>query len=212
MTTEKEAQALITTAGVYLKRYKAANAALKEAKAALEEHMDANNLEDLPGTEEGTGARFVERSGRQLDLAQMPDELIIWCAANGVLSGSLGKFDDLPDDTRAQLKPYIVLAAGTRYVDLYYPSWGTNRQQQKETARAASTAPPPPVAPPLPFKPATQQPAKKEQSTSGSVWTCPEHPERQPKPSKWGGFYCTGYTEDGEYCKQTSKKQTSQAA
>lgn len=224
----QEAQALIVAGGVYLKRYKAANSALKETKATLLDYLEDNNLEDVEGPETGAGVRKITRTGnRELNFAIMEDELIVWLAREGILAGTMAKFDELPNEQRTALAQYISQGAGTTYVDFYFPAWGSTNQAKKEQARAARPAPAPmPVSmaehqlgkdaaiaagtavtnPPKAAQ--RQQGAAQPANQSPSILTCPEHPEREPKPSKWGGFYCTGKTDDG-YCNWTSKKKAS---
>lgn len=176
-----EAQALVQSAAIFLQRYKGANAALKEAKAALEEYMDGAQVDDLEGLTPGTGARLITRQGnRTLQLEQMSDELVLWCARNRVLTGAMGAADELPDEQRQALEPFVTRGAGTRYVDLYFPSWGQAAQEKKEAARAQSTAAPLPA-------PANVTPINAPEETF-----CQVHGAQNAKESKWGGLYCTG--------------------
>lgn len=203
--SEKEARAMVLAGGAFLKRYSAAYKALKETKEALFEYMDDNNVVDLEGVEEGSGARMVERAGnRELIFGEMRDELIIWCARNGVLKGTVSVFDKLPDETRSILQPYIGQGEGTRYVDFYFPAWGVTAQAKKETARANSKATPPPAAPPVQLRPVTIQHGPASNENAGDVKPlCPDH--GISKPSKFnGGYYCTKKVGDG-YCKWTSE-------
>jgi len=223
-----EAQALIVAAGIYLQRYKGANSALKEAKAALLDHMDAENVNDIAGTDAGSGARIIEKAGnRTLQLADMSDALVLWCARNGVLTGAVGAYDELPDEQRNILAEFVGRGAPSRYVDLYFPSWGASAQAKKETARATSSAAPLPATPaivaaPTPIRAARAnpptarkapqrpvQPAQRPEQGEG-VLACPDHPNRAPKVSQFnGGFYCTAKTGPDEYCTWTAQEKAS---
>jgi hypothetical protein len=212
----REAQGLIAAARIYLGRYKGANSALKEAKSALEEFMDAEGVNNVDGDEPGSGARFVYRQNRQLLLDQMTDELVVWCARNGVLTGAVGKFDELPGETRTALADFVGQGEGTRYVDIYFPSWQSQQQAKKETARAANTATRPPappqlVAAPTPLRKAQERPPEQAQQPvqDTGVLACPDHPNRKAKVSQYnGGLYCTARIQDG-YCKWTSEAKAS---
>jgi hypothetical protein len=209
LTTQAEAHAIIIAAQLYLKRYKAANSALKEAKNILEEYMEDEHLDDVPGTVEGSGARVITRSGdRLLLLANMEDDLILWCAREGVLSGSIAEFDKLPQATRQTLDQHIGTGPGTSYVDIYSPPWGTARQQEKETARAARPAPAPLPAPvPAPAPPTPIRGAAVNATTAAEL-TCPEHNDAAPS-NKHGGNYCPHKTSDGKWCKWTTASAVS---
>ncbi len=205
MTTPSQARALIVTAQIYLKRYSAANHALKEAKAVLEEYMTTEQIEDVTGDDPGSGARFVYRGERSLLVEHMPDNLILAAAALGILKGSMSDFDDLEPNVRAQFDPHIANGEGTRYVDLYYPSWAdqkrTVRAQQNPALRAAPTQA---ASPPPPPTPITQPPATAA-AAPPAAWACPDHPTRTAKPSQYGGSFCTARSGD-VYCKQSSER------
>jgi hypothetical protein len=193
---DNEAKAIITSAQIYLGRYKRSKAALEEAKNTLEEYMDDTNQEDVAGTSPGSGARFVERQNRTLNLEPMADEHIIWCARNGLLAPIMGKVDALAQAARSSLQPFISPAAGTRYVDLYFPSWGSAKAQP--TAQTAAPPSPPPVPKPAPAptpKPAVQPTA--------SLTFCPDHGKSRYS-EKSGGLYCPSKLDDGSWCKWTT--------
>ncbi len=212
MTTPSQAKALIVTAQIYLKRYSAANHALKEAKAVLEEYMTTEQIEDVTGDDPGSGARFVYRGERSLLVEHMPDNLILAAAAHGILKGNMKALDALDPNVRAQFDPHIANGEGTRYVDIYYPSWADQRRIAKTaeqqpalapaTAAAATPAASPP--PPPPPTPITQPPATAAAATPGG-WACPDHPTRTAKPSQYGGSFCTARSGD-VYCKQSSER------
>ena len=207
MTTKQQAQALITSAQIYLRRYSAANGALKETKAVLEEYMTTEQIEDIQGNDQGSCARFIYRGVRTLMVDHMPDQLILAAAALGILKGSMSDFDDLEPAVRAQFEEHIADGEGTRYVDVYFPSWGDKKritktdQQPAQASPPPAQTPPPAQPPPTPITQANEQPAPAQQEQ----WACPTHPAREAKESKWGGFFCTAQ-DGGAYCKQSSQK------
>jgi len=197
-----EAQAMITSALIHLGTYVRSKKALEACKSELEEYLDSEKLDELEGSTAGTGARFVQRNNRTLNVEQMNDDLTVSLARSGVLVPSMGKFDELPDQQRALLKQYVVPAAGTRYVDLFRPSWGQTAQTKKETARAANTAPPPPT--PLRPEPVAQAPAA---ATALNIdhTKCPVH-GRAKKSKHHSGLYCPEKIGEGVYCDWSTKK------
>ncbi len=210
MTTQKQARALIVAAQIFLKRYSAANHALKEAKATLEEYMVTAQLDDVAGHDEGSGARFVYRGARSLMVEHMPDHLILSAAALGILKGSMSDFDALVPDVRSQFEPHIATGEGTRYVDIYFPSWADQKriaktaEQQPALAPATPAAsPPPPPPPPTPIVAAPATAA----APPPAAWACPDHPGRVAKVSRYGGEYCTSKVNDGGYCKRSSQSE-----
>jgi hypothetical protein len=209
LTTQAEALAIIIAAQLYLKRYKAANSALKESKAILEDYMDEQRIDDVPGSVEGSGARMIHRAGdRVLLMADMKDELILWCAREGILSGSMAEFDKLPQATRHTLEPYIGTGAGSTWVDIYSPPWGKTQQQAKETARAVRPAPAPLPAPvPAPAPPTPIRGEGVNAATAAEL-LCPDH-QRAKHSDKNGGLYCPGKMNDGGWCKWTTASAVS---
>ena len=197
MTTSKEAAALIIAARVHLQHYKNANAALKATKAALETYMDDLDIDNVDGDEQGSGARFVTRQERTLLIEGMTDELIIWCAREGLLKGSITALDELPDAQRATLQPHVGIGEGPRYVDIYFPAWGTARQAKKESARAASTATPTPIR---------QAPQPAPAAVPSAL--CPVHGKAKHS-EKSGGLFCPSKMDDGGWCKWTTARQAS---
>jgi hypothetical protein len=191
---------MITSALIHLGTYVRSKKALEACKSELEEYLDSEKLDQLDGSTTGTGARFIQRNNRTLDLIQMPDELVVWCARAGLFNVSISKFDEQPDETRSNLDQYVTFAAGTRYVDLFRPAWGQAAQTKKETARAANTAPPPPT----PLRP---EPVAEPQATPVNVDNakCPVH-GRAKQSKHHSGVYCPEKLGEGVYCDWSTKK------
>jgi hypothetical protein len=197
VTTQKEARALIIAARVHLTQYKTANNALKATKEALTDYLNEIGEENVDGEEEGTGAKLVTRLERTLLIEGMPDALVIWCARNGLLNGSITAIDGLPDAQRAAISEHVGMGEGAPFIDIYFPSWSQQQQQRKASARAANTAPPTPIRQPPPPTPA---------ATPQTL--CPEHGKGRLSP-KTGSMFCPSKMDDGTWCKWTSQKKAS---
>lgn len=180
---------MIVSAGVFLGQYKKAKSALEGAKEQLGEFLQNNNMDGLE-VAPNTGVRWVERTNRAVLLDKFDEELVLWAWRNGLLQFPIGKFDELADDVRASLKPYLGTAPGTAYVNLYYPDWGTANQAKKEQARAAS-----PVNAPVPIN--TPRAAQQAQ---GDLPSCPTHgANRTLESKKFNGLFCSA-KDDDKYC------------
>jgi hypothetical protein len=222
--TPEELQAYITVGAALVGDVKDTNSALRATKKRLLAAMEDIGTDAIDSTTRPGVGIAIAPAQVTIDLDQLNDETIVYLARKGALRTSRTAWATLNEEERASLAAFVTFAPAA--AEFYF---NVNKKGEQ-------IAPTPAQKPPVSIagarlgrdaavqagsgiieRPQPRQGAAQpaQQVQSAGLLTCPDHPAREPKGSKWGGSYCTaqlGEQQPGEepaYCKWTSKRKAS---
>ena len=225
-----EIQALITVGALQVGRVKENNAALRAIKRQLLTAMEAIGTDAIDSTARAVVGICIAPPVAYLDLDQLNDATIIYLARKNVLRTSRSAWATLAEDERASLAAVAVIAEPS--AEFYF---NVNKKGEQIAPTPGGSVPIDPAVT-VPARTAPVSLAEKRLGREGAIasvaeplqrqqsqpnraqppeqvdeWHCPLHPAREPKESKFGGFYCTAKNDETKsgYCTLSTNKKAS---